>query len=422
LVSNLINNKIILLLLFFFSSVSYAQKIDEVFDEPRMLGFILPEGQDKVTIPFEVYNNLIVINIVLNNTLPLKFILDTGIRTTVLTEKTLTDLLNVTYSRKITIPGAGGIKLIDAFVVNDVTITIGSITGHGHALLVLENDLLQLKNYLGVNVHGILGYELFSRFVMDINYDNKVLNVYNPATYKKKRRYLEMPITVEDTKPYLEAYFSIRDSDTVKGKFMLDTGASHTMMLDERSHDSIYVPEPNIASTLGRGLGGDITGKIARVDRMWVNNYSFEDLITTFPDEDTYEISQDLIKRNGTFGGGMMSRFHIIFDYVHSKLYVKKGQGFRRPFEFNLSGLIVITKGVYLREYEINNVRVGSAAEEAGLKAGDELISINNVSVSKLDLNQVIGMLNLKANRRLRLEILRENQPMNIEFKLRRLI
>ena len=231
-----------------------------------------------------------------------------------------------------------------------------------------------------------------------------------------------MPITVEDTKPYLEAYFSIRDSDTVKGKFMLDTGASHTMMLDERSHEGIYVPEPNIASTLGRGLGGDITGKVARVDRMWVDNYSFEDLITSFPDEETYEISQDQIKRNGTFGGGMMSRFHIIFDYVHSKLYVKKGQGFHRPFEFNLSGIIVITKGVYLREYEIDNVREGSAAEEAGLKAGDKLISINSVQVSKLDLNQVIGMLNVKANKRLRVQVLRENQRLSFNFKLRRLI
>ena len=416
------NNKIILLLLFIYSNVSFAQRITEDFDEPRMLGFALPEGQDKVTIPFEVYNNLIVINIVLNNTLPLKFVLDTGIRTTVLTEKTLTDLLNVTYSRKITIPGAGGIKLIDAFVVNDVTISIGNITGNGHALLVLETDLLQLKNYLGVNVHGILGYELFSRFVMDINYDKRVLHVYNPTTYKKKRRYLELPITVEDTKPYLEAYFSIRDSDSVKVKFMLDTGASHSMMLDERSHDDIYVPEPNIASTLGRGLGGDITGKVARVDRMWVNNYSFENLITSFPDEETYEISQDQIKRNGTFGGGMMSRFHIIFDYVHSKLYVKKGSSFGKPFEFNLSGLIVVTKGVYLREYEIDNVREGSAAEEAGLKAGDKLISVNSVLVSKLDLNQVIGMLNVKANKRLRVQVLRENQRLNFNFKLRRLI
>jgi len=416
------NNKIFLLLLLFYSSVSFAQKSNGGFAEPRMLGFVLPEGRDKVTIPFEIYNNLIVIDIILNNTLPLKFILDTGIRTTVLTEKTLTDLLNVTYSRKITIPGAGGIKLVDAFVVNDVTISIGSITGQGHALLVLEHDLLQLKNYLGVNVHGILGYELFSRFVMDINYDRKVLHVYNPTTYKKKRRFREMSITIEDTKPYLEASFIIREADTVKGKFMLDTGASHTMMLDERSSEAIYAPEPNVTSTLGRGLGGNINGKVARVDKMWVDNYVFKNLITTFPDKETYEISQDRIKRNGTFGGGMMSRFHIVFDYVNSKLYVRKGQGFRKPFEFNLSGLIVITTGIYLQGYAIDNVRIGSAAEEAGLLAGDELVMINNVNVDKLDLNQVIGLLNSKANRKIKLKILREKQPMNIQFKLKRLI
>ena len=418
------NNKVklLLLLLFFYSSVSLAQKNSAGFNEPRMLGFILPEGRDKVTIPFEVYNNLIIISVTLNNTLPLKFVLDTGIRTTVLTEKSLTDLLNVTYSRKITIPGAGGIKLVDAYVVNDVTISIGSITGRGHALLVLENDLLQLKNYLGVNVHGILGYELFSRFIIDINYDKKVLHVYNATTYKKKRRFLEIPITVEDTKPYLEANFIIRGADTVRGKFMLDTGASHTMMLDERSAEDIYVPDPNIKSILGRGLGGNIKGQVARLDKMWVNDYIFNDLITIFPDEESYEVSQDQISRNGTFGGGMMSRFHLIFDYVHSKIYVRKGQGFNRPFEFNLSGLIVRSKGLYLQEYVIDDVREESAAEEAGVKAGDEILVINNVKVSGLNLNEVIGLLNIKANRKIRLQVLRNNQPIDIHFKLKRLI
>jgi PDZ domain-containing protein/aspartyl protease len=415
------NNKLFLLLLLLYST-SYAQKNASSFSEPRMLGFVLPEGEDKVSIPFEVYNNLIVLDIVLNHTLPLKFVLDTGIRTTVLTEKTLTDLLNVTYSRKITIPGAGGIKLVDAFVVNDVTINIGNIQGQGHALLVLETDLLKLKNYLGVNVHGVLGYELFSRFVVDINYDKKKLTLYNPTTFKKKKRFEEMSITIEDTKPYLEASLIIRGDKVIDGKFMLDTGASHTLMLDECSSDSVFVPEPNIATVLGRGLGGRIDGRVARVDKLWVNDFEFKDLITTFPDEESYDVALDPASRTGTFGGGMMSRFNLVFDYVHSKLYVRKGKGFRKPFEFNLSGITVITKGIYLREYEVDNVREGSSAEEAGVMVGDKIITINHVNTSKLDLNNVIGMLNGKPNRVIRLDILRDNKRKHIQFKLRRLI
>jgi hypothetical protein len=417
------NYKLILLLLFLFHShISFPQRIENDYAEARMLGFRLPTGYDKISIPFEIYNNLIVIDIILNNTLPLKFVLDTGIRTTVLTEKTLTDLLNLTYSRKITIPGAGGEKLVDAYVVNDVTINIGDIQGKGHALLVLETDLLQLKSYLGVNVHGILGYELFSRFVIDINYDKKIITISNPKTYKKKRRFVEIPITIEDTKPYLNASFIIRNNEPIKGKFMLDTGASHAMMLDECTCDNIYVPEPYIKSTLGRGLGGSIFGKVARIDNLWVNKYRFKNLITTFPNKENYDVSQNPFHRVGTFGGGMMSRFHLVFDYVHSKLYVRKGKTFRKPFEFNLSGLVVRTKGIYLREFEVDNVRVGSAAEEAGVKIGDKILMINNLNTSELDLNQILGYLNRKEHKRIHLLLLRDNQQIDIRFKLKRLI
>ena len=45
------------------------------------LGFSLPEGKRRIQIPFEIHNNLIVVPVVLNHALPLKFIVDTGVRT-----------------------------------------------------------------------------------------------------------------------------------------------------------------------------------------------------------------------------------------------------------------------------------------------------------------------------------------------------
>ena len=112
-----------------------AQNDTEQIGPAMRLGFVLPEGQKRISVPFEVHNNLIVITVLLNNALPLKFILDTGVRTTVLTEKSLTDLLNLTYSRIITIPGAGGERLVDAYVANNVTLNINGLIGRGHSML-----------------------------------------------------------------------------------------------------------------------------------------------------------------------------------------------------------------------------------------------------------------------------------------------
>ena len=243
------------------------------------LGFVLPEGYHKLSVPFELNNNLIIIKVLLNNAIPLKFILDTGVRTTVLTEKTFTDLLNLTYSRKITIPGVGGEKLVDAYVTNNVTLGISGMIGRGHALIVLEEDLLQLKNYLGSSVHGILGYELFSRFIVEINYSSKQVTFHDPAHYKKRKRFTELDIKVIDTKPYVDINFSLKDSTVHTGRFMIDTGASHSFLLDKNSNSGYYIPQPSIYSHLGRGLGGELFGYISRVNNVSIPPFSFESVI-----------------------------------------------------------------------------------------------------------------------------------------------
>ena len=157
------------------------------------LGFSLADGKKKVQIPIEIHNNLIVIPVVLNDALPLKFILDTGVRTTILTQKTFTDILNLVYTRKYTIAGPGGENLVDAYVTNNVSLELPGVHGRGHAMLVLGKDYLELRNYLGTDVHGILGYELFSRFIIQIDYEKRVLTLMLPEKFRRKRKYQADP-------------------------------------------------------------------------------------------------------------------------------------------------------------------------------------------------------------------------------------
>ncbi len=384
------------------------------------LGFVLPDGVDKLSVPFELNNNLIIIKVLLNNAIPLKLILDTGIRTTILTEKTFTDLLNLTYSRKITIPGVGGEKLIDAYVTNNVTLEISGLVGRGHALIVLEEDLLQLKNYLGTSVHGILGYELFSRFIVKINYSKKIVTFYKPSHYKVKKRFSAFELDIIDTKPYMYGNFSLNDSSVFKGKFMVDTGASHSLLIDANSNPAYYIPQPSIYSHLGRGLGGELFGHIARINKLSLPPFSFKEVITTFPDSSDYNISTYKSSRNGTIGGGLLTRFTVVFDYINEKIYLKKGKTYKNPFEYNLSGLIIRAKGLRLNSYEIVEVRSGCAAERAGVKVGDEIIIINGHYTKGIKLNKVLGLINLKANKSIRLVVIRNGEKTKLNFKLER--
>ncbi|MFW5804689.1 MAG: retropepsin-like aspartic protease, partial [bacterium] len=242
--------KLIIKALIFFSFLIFS---NQVF--AQVFGFEFAEDKKKVVIDIEIYNNLIVIPVTLNNKVPLKFILDTGIRTAILTDKIITDILQVTYDRKIAVQGPGDGRVVEAYVVNNVSLTLPGINGSGQAILVLEEDYLQLSRNLGTEVHGILGYELFSRFVIDINYKGKYITLYKKQFFEPKRKYIGIPISIEDTKPYINANVLFKNGYSIHGKFLIDTGASHAMLLEKQENSNrIPVPQQYVRANLGRGL------------------------------------------------------------------------------------------------------------------------------------------------------------------------
>src|SRR5688572_20402152 len=384
------------------------------------LGFALNNGKKRVQIPIEIYNNLVVVPIVLNDALPLKFILDTGVRTSILTQKTFSDILNLAYSRKYTISGPGGDKLVDAYVTNNVTIDLPGVSGRGHAMLVLAEDYLELRNYLGTDVHGILGYELFSRFIIEIDYQKKVLTLMTPDRFRKRSKFQAMPMVIEDTKPYIVVPIVLQDGTSIDAKLLMDSGASHGLMLETSSDPRIKVPEHTVSSLLGRGLGGEIHGKVGRVKSIKLGTNILEDVIANFPDPNSYtdSIKMGNIFRNGAIGGEVMSRFTIVFNFPKERVYLKKNATFKNDFYYNLSGITLKAKGSALNIFEVTEVRDKSASQRGGLLPGDQIISVNGISAKNLDLNSVNGFFNSKPGRKIRLEISRNGEKMRKEIFL----
>lgn len=375
------------------------------------LGFHLKPGQRRVQFPIEIVNNLIIVPVVINGQLPLKFILDTGVRTTILTEKAFSDILNLQYSRHFQVAGPGGEKLVEAYITNDVMLDMPGIHGQGHAMLVLEQDYLELRNYLGTDVQGILGYEVFSRFVVEVDYEYRQLTITAPEYYKPKKNYQEFAIRIEDTKPYVDLPITLRNGTVIKAKLLVDTGASHGLVLDPLSDDRIVVPEKNVTSLIGRGLGGAINGKIARVNSVEFGKYKLENVVANFPNPEDYGYPDSLkatdVFRNGAIGGELLRRFKAVFNFPMGKMYLKKNQSFSRKFNYNLSGLTFKAKGSRLRRYEITDVRKGSSGETAGIQVGDELVSIDGVPAAQYDLNSINSVFDVRPGRKLRLELMR---------------
>ncbi|HEX6223878.1 MAG TPA: aspartyl protease family protein [Chryseolinea sp.] len=384
------------------------------------LGFTLTNGKKRVQIPIEVYNNLVVVPVVLNDALPLKFILDTGVRTSILTQKTFSDILNLPYSRKYSIAGPGGDKLVDAYVTNNVSIDLPGVSGKGHAMLVLAEDYLELRNYLGTDVHGILGYELFSRFIIEIDYQKKLLTLMTPERFRKRGKFQMIPMAIEDTKPYIVVPLVLQDGTSLDAKLLVDSGASHGLMLETSSDSRIKVPELTVSSLLGRGLGGEIFGKVGRIKSLKIANNTMQNVVANFPDPNSYidSLKTGNIFRHGAIGGEVLSRFTVVFNFPKERIFIKKNSSFRNQFYYNLSGITIKAKGSALNIFEVTEVREKSASQQSGILVGDQILSVNGISAKNLDLNSVNGFFNSKPGRKIKLEISRNGERLKKEFQL----
>ena len=394
-------------------STAFSQKI----------GFDFPEGEKKIAIPFEKYNNLVVIPIVINGAISVKFILDTGVQYPILTEKTVSDLLELKYDRRIVIESPGEADSISALVVNNIGLTLpgGISSGVNQSILVLEKDLLELRKHLGAEIHGIIGYDIFNRFVVEINYNNNVLTLYEPETYKPKKYYKKVPLEIQKTKPYILANVKSVNNTRKEMRLMIDTGASHGLMLENQSEQEI-IPDKTIDTILGRGLGGIIHGKLGRVAVFEWSNYELEDVIASFPSEGAYSDIVEHHNRNGTIGGEVLSRFIPVFDYWKGMLYLRKSEAYQKEFEHDMSGLDLLVEGTDLETVRVVHVRKGSPADLGGIMPNDLITSINGLKTSAVGFSIVTTLLRSKPGRKVSLKINRNGEIIKASIKLKRFI
>lgn len=424
LLKNLVNKNIKYLFCFVFLLFSFNLPI---FSQSYKIGFDITHKKGKVTIPFELKSNLIIVNVLFQNSIPLKFVVDTGVKNTVLIDKVYSDILDIVPDRKMTLVGAAGGKEVEAFVASNVSIDLEHIEGENLSIMILKEDYIELDKTLGINVHGILGYDLFKNFVVEIDYYNEELTFYNPSEFKrpKSKKYHSVPITIEDTKPYINQTIYMHDSTAVAAKLMLDTGATHALMLHQTSDEKIVLPEKRIRDLLGKGVGGPIEGYVGRILAMELAEYCLCKIVTKYPDKGTYNDVIEETNRNGTIGGEVLKRYTVIFDYLKGEMLLRWNHTIKDEFDYDMSGLTVEAEGEYLvdQRFIIGKIRENSPAAETSIKRGDEIIFMNGRKKGdNLTLIYITNTLRSRENKKIKMRLKRGNQIIDTEFRLREII
>jgi hypothetical protein len=375
----------------------------------------------KVRLPFEMHRNLILIKAKINGYGPFNFLLDTGVSNSIITDPGLKDSLQLSQGRNIVLVGAGDGDNLQAFVTYGLTIQMPGITATKHSMVVLSSDILQLSNYVGVPVHGILGYDFFCNMVVDINFHSNTITLHKPLNYKYKRKGVAVPIILEEKRPYLKAFSQIDDSTIVPVKLIIDTGAGHALSLETGTHEKITISDPAIRTQLGIGLNGIISGYMGRTKNFNIGRYQIKNIITSFPDFGLVA-AKNKIPRNGNLGIDMLRRFNITFDYSRQMMYLKPNRFYKEPFEHDMCGIELIAGGETYRQYTIYKIYPDTPAAEAGLLPGDELIAINSSMLKDMEITAVSKLLRSRHGRRLSILLKRNESLIFTQLMLKRQI
>ncbi|MBC7408044.1 MAG: aspartyl protease family protein [Arcicella sp.] len=388
-------------------------------------GFQLAKRRKITRIPFDFQANLIIVPIKVNNSDTLRFILDTGVSSILITDPQIAKLQRMKFVRNVKISGAGQGTDIEAGIVLDNTIMMGDMIGYRQNLVVLKEDVLKLSEFVGSPIHGIIGYEIFNRFAVTIDFSTNELTLENPEHYKYKPSKGErFPITIEENKPYLSTMELINDKQNLPLKVILDTGAGHAISLDANRNNRIPMPEKVVKAQLGRGLSGIINGSLGRISKLRLGKFEMKNLVASFPDSSSYRMKgMELIERQGNIGCEFLRRFKVTFNYRDQYIVLKPiNRRMKEPFEHNMSGIELMAKGNDYHEYMIDRVIENSPADHAGLLQGDQVMFINNKSSKDISISEIYKLFQKGEGKNVNLIMNREGKLFFATINLRRLI
>lgn len=433
--------KIKCLLLFLFTILSFSQKIEN-----------WNSNKDKIKIPFELSHNLIIVDVIFNG-VNLKMIADTGASKSVVFSLPNNESMVIKEANLITISGAGISEKIQGYLSKNNKLQIGKYFDYDFETIFVFDRDISLVNRLGIPINGILGSSFFKNYLIEIDYQKKIITLYKSPKEKLKKSYFSSKIEIDNDRPYI--YVKSKHGNTkVNFKLLFDTGLSDGLWLFE--NDSIKCNTTFFSDYLGKGLSGDIYGKKSRVQEINFDNYKLQDVLVSYPDVTFFDKKTILQNRNGYLGGGIIHRFNWIIDYKEQKIYFKKNNLFDEPFDYNMAGIEVQHSGFQVVKekvenafstnvisldkndsqqsysdffkyelkpnFEIYSIRKDSPAEKVGLQEGDIILKLNNFQSNSLTIQRILDIFHSKEGKQISIKVNRKGEVKTFKFNLEKIL
>ena len=180
-------------------------------------GFNLTKNKSS-KIRFQLINNIIVIPVQING-VELSFILDTGVSQPILFNLVNMDSYQIRNTKISSLRGLGSEGFIETIRSKGNILKIGEAISVNREISLVFDPTINFTPRLGVPVHGIIGYDVFKDFVVEINYNLKYIRLHKHKSYRYKdsKKWKTIPIEIHKKKTLYRCrgYFRIK-SDACK--------------------------------------------------------------------------------------------------------------------------------------------------------------------------------------------------------------
>ena len=344
-----------------------------------------------VTIPFELVTRHIVVKVRINNSRPLSFIFDTGDKVGIV-DTDVANELGLKLEGQVHVGGAGADKLAGS-TVKEANWTLEGLDGFSQPIR-LALPLGRLAARFGHDFDGIIGSDFIRQFVVEVDYQQRVLKLYDKATFVYSGGGESVPVQLNSQgHPILEGVVSPIDAEPIKGKFVLDlgSGGSLDLMSPAVSEHKLLANGLKTIRAIGvGGAGGKVSGRIGRVKSLQLGKYIVANPLTLFSEDKAGAMATSSLV--GNIGQLVASKFKVFLDYGRTRIILEPTSTFADSMDRAGTGFALTTEGKDHATVRITEVLENSPASEAGLQIDDVLLSVDGTPASDLSVSRLLEM------------------------------
>ncbi len=276
------------------------------------------QGELVARIPFTYDGVHIIIRATLDqHKEPLNFIFDTGAEVNVL-NRNWTKAFRITPMQSGDLSGTGnGLKVLP--------VTFFKLVRIGKAELVNQQFYLEdLKdlNSRKEHVDGIIGYHLLASYIVKIDFNDRVIDLYKAGRFDYGHDGLLMRMRMNNYTPVIRAGVAVHSGDTLTGWYQITTGGDYGVLFNFPYVEKYRLTSPEYFT--GKDSVDDLLADRQftdfKIPAFVIGTQLMEQVDASFcPDVNDNDPTRDIA---GDIGNDVFRHFNIILNYGEREIFL----------------------------------------------------------------------------------------------------